>query len=274
MEKTEILLATINRKDFSLLENMNIQSDIIIANQTEHFSCEEKKFGDCTAKMICTADRGVGRNRNIALAYSSADICIFADDDMVYSDGYEAEVAKAFKTLPKADILIFNCKYKQNGNGERKEKEDRKLKRVRFHNFARHGTYKIAMKRSSWMRKNIWFSELYGGGAIYGSGEDTLFLREALRKGMKIYTYPYEIALVDQRNSTWFSGYNNKFFFDKGSLIAAAFPMLKWVIWIYFWLTLSRKSGLSKPNCARMMLMGMRAQKSSSSYGEWIEKGK
>lgn len=274
MKKVEILLATMNRKDFALLETMNIQSNIIIANQTNCNTYQERLFNNNIAKMICTADRGVGRNRNIALAYSSADICIFADDDMEYTDGYTVEVVKAFEKLPDADMLIFDCKYKQDEVCGRKEKEvkNARPKRVRLYNFARHGTYKIAIKRSAWKRHNVWFSELYGGGAVYGSGEDTLFLREALKKGMKIYTYPYEIAFIDQSSSTWFSGYNEKFFFDKGSLVATAFPMMKWILWIYFWFVFFRKSNFSKRQCAKLMQYGMKAQKESVSYKEWFGK--
>ena len=58
--------------------------------------------------MITTSDRGVGRNRNIALAYASEEICLFADDDMVYEPNYVEIIKKAFNELPKADIIIFN----------------------------------------------------------------------------------------------------------------------------------------------------------------------
>ena len=75
---------------------------------------------------------------------------------------------------------------------------------------------------------------LFGGGAKYSSGEDSLFIREALRKGLKMYYCPVTIAKVKQEESSWFKGYNDKLFIDKGILIANAFPVLKHILIYYF----------------------------------------
>ena len=61
---------------------------------------------------------------------------------------------------------------------------------------------------------------------MYGAGEDCLFLLDALRSGLKVYTYPAYIAETDLSSSSWFKGYTEKFFFDKGALFKAAFPKL------------------------------------------------
>ncbi|HAZ18610.1 MAG TPA: hypothetical protein DCY75_00365, partial [Clostridiales bacterium] len=51
---------------------------------------------------------------------------------------------------------------------------------------------------------------------------DTLFLHSCLQKGLKIYAVPDSIAtLSDERESTWFRGYNEKYYYDKGVLFAA-----------------------------------------------------
>ena len=78
-----------HQSDFSKIKEMNIKSDVIFANQCDHTSYEELEFDGHTAKMISTATRGVGKNRNLALIYASADICLFADDDVTYDDGAE-----------------------------------------------------------------------------------------------------------------------------------------------------------------------------------------
>lgn len=48
-----------------------------------------------------------------------------------------------------------------------------------------------------------------------------MFIWDMLKKGMKIYTYPVVIAEVDQTTSSWFRGYNCKYFYDKGALYCA-----------------------------------------------------
>ena len=60
---------------------------------------------------------------------------------------------------------------------------------------------------------------MFGGGAKYGSGEDTLFLKDCLERGLKTYAVPVSIAFLnDDRPSTWFNGVNDKLLFDRGVL--------------------------------------------------------
>ena len=65
---------------------------------------------------------------------------------------------------------------------------------------------------------NVGFSLLFGGGARYSNGEDSLFLRDCLRQGLKIMASPEVVGEEKERESTWFHGYNDKFFKDRGVL--------------------------------------------------------
>ena len=52
-----------------------------------------------------------------------------------------------------------------------------------------------------------------------------MFLSDCIDKKLKVYSYPAVIAyLQDERESTWFKGYNEKYFFDKGVLFSVLFP--------------------------------------------------
>ena len=62
------------------------------------------------------------------------------------------------------------------------------------------------------------FSLLFGGGARYSNGEDSLFLHDCLKKGLHLYAGTDEIGEEVYRESTWFKGYNEKFFTDRGVL--------------------------------------------------------
>ena len=57
-----------------------------------------------------------------------------------------------------------------------------------------------------------------GGGAKYSNGEDSLFLRDCLKAGLRIYAHTVCIGEEIERESTWFSGYHEKFFKDRGVL--------------------------------------------------------
>lgn len=97
MAKIEVLVATMHQKDAGLYKRMNLQTDAIFCNQDDRLDfVEDTMDNGCRVKMYTTNERGVGRNRNLALSSATADICMLADDDMIYVDEYEAIVLNAF----------------------------------------------------------------------------------------------------------------------------------------------------------------------------------
>ena len=106
--KVQVLVASMNQKDHSLLDKMNIRSDAIVGNQCDYNSIEEFEFKGNKAIYLNFAERGVGLNRNNALMRATGDICLFADDDMVYVDDYVEKVKNMFALHPYADVIVFN----------------------------------------------------------------------------------------------------------------------------------------------------------------------
>lgn len=265
MGQVEILLATIHRNNHQFIEDMHIESDVVIANQADRYEQKIIQENNRTIKLITTPDHGVGKNRNLALSYSQGSYCALSDDDMIYSDGYEEAVVRAFKEVPQADIIVFECDETGNRTDNRKII---KTRRVHIWNFGRYGTYRIVINRTSWKKNPVFFSELYGGGSIYSAGEDTLFLRECFKKKLKIYTYPYCLATVNQSNSTWFQGYNEKYFYDKGALLAEAFPIMKYCLALYFTFTFRKLTALSCRHVIRYIFSGIRNSRNQLSYAD------
>ena len=233
MSKVEVLVACMHQSDDSLYREMNLQTDAVLANQCDEYSYREyiQPNGD-TVKLVSTSDRGVGKNRNKALMHATGEYVMCSDQDMIYVDGYEQIVLDAFAKCPKADIIVFNLEYLNRFTPPRKP--DKKFKRVHLWNCMRYGTARVAMKKSALDKSCLSFSTLYGGGAKYSAGEDSLFIRDAFRKGLKMYTCPITIARVKQEESSWFKGYTEKYFVDKGILIANAFPIMKMFMIRYF----------------------------------------
>lgn len=256
MSKVEVLVATMNQTDFSKLNEMNIKSDVIFANQTNRNEYSESNVLGAKVRMFSTDKRGVGRNRNLALLFSEGEICLLSDDDVVYVDNYEQKIESAFNKLPKADIIIFNI---ETIGKKTDRRQNTKIKRVKWHNFLNYGAVRIAFRRESILRNNIWFSLKFGGGTLYGSGEDSLFLRDSLKKNMRIFTYPEKIAFVNQETSTWFKGYNEKYFFDKGAFLSAAFPIMKYLIAIYYSYKYKSKAEYSFKTILTYMTKGIKA---------------
>ena len=264
--KIETLAVMMNQSGLEKFNSMNIQSDAVFANQCESYGYIEKEINSYKVRMISTATIGVGLNRNMAMNLAEGDICILADDDMAYNDGYVEIVREAFEKTPSADIIIFNIETLGEGAARR---QNTKIKRVRNFNFMNYGAARVAFRRDAVLRKNIWFSHLFGGGAMYSSGEDTLFLRESLKKGLKIYTYPKSIGTVDQKISTWFTGYNEKYFFDKGALMEALFPGLRYLLnCLYFPARFAKKTQMSFGEIKKQMMRGSSAFKKGTGYNK------
>lgn len=233
MSNVQVLVACMHQKDDSLYKEMNLQTDAILANQCDEYSYRLYTQADGNrVELISTADRGVGKNRNKALMNASGKYLLCSDQDMIYVDGYEKIVEDAFFRCPKADIIVFNLEYMNRFTPARKDNEQ--FKRVHLWNCMRYGTARVAMRKGAIDKACLSFSTLFGGGAKYSSGEDSLFIRDAFRKGLKMYTSPIVIARVKQEESSWFRGYTDKYFIDKGILIANAFPVMKSLLVYYF----------------------------------------
>lgn len=227
----QVLVATMNQNDYSLLEKMNIRSDAIIANQCDRNEIEEFDYNGHKIKYLSFSERGVGLNRNNALMRATADICLFADDDVRYVDNYKDIIIEAFQENPKADMIVFNV---PSTNPKRQGYEIKKEKRVRFYNCLRYGTFRMAVKTDSIRKANVYFSLLFGGGAKYESGEDSLFIMDCIRKRLRVFASPKVIGTVTHNESTWFKGYTDKFFIDKGALYALLSKRFAWLLCLQF----------------------------------------
>jgi len=209
----DVLVSTMHQKGHTLLEKMNIQSNAIVINQCDRYEFEEIEYNGNHIKFLSFAERGIGLSRNIALMRSTADICLFADDDVVYVDNYEKIIINAFLKKPEADMIIFNVPC---SNEDRNPKKIINEKKLHLHNAMSFGTYRIAIRRNGALKNGIYFSLMFGGGAKYSAGEDSLFISDFFKKGCKVYSDPSIIGYVDHKESTWFNGYNDKYFIDKG----------------------------------------------------------
>lgn len=197
-----------------IAEKMNLDSDAVVINQCDRLGAEELEYNDHNVRFFSFPDRGVGRSRNEAILRADGDICLFSDEDIVYEAGYAQAVEREFENQPAADMILFNIEIDE----ARRTYHIGGRKRVHWYNCGRYGAVSFAVKRESLLASGVTFSLLFGGGARYSNGEDSLFLKEFIKKGYKVYTAPVTIGREESGDSTWFLGYNEKFFHDRGVL--------------------------------------------------------
>lgn len=216
----QVLVSTMHQTDHRLLERMNIQSDAIVINQCDHNCVETFTFRGHNILWMSMNERGVGLSRNNALMRASGDILLFADDDVVYTDDYVEKVMKTFENNPKSDLIVFNL---QSQNPNRPEAIVEREYKLHWYNCLKFGAFRIAVRKDEIRKANVFYSLLFGGGAKYQSGEDNLFIVQCLKNGVKGLASSETIGIVQQEESTWFKGFDEKYFYDKGVLMKQCF---------------------------------------------------
>ena len=212
--KVQVLASVMNQSMENIAKQMNLDSDAIIINQCDRLAAEEMEYRGHLVRFLSFPERGIGRSRNEAIMRADSDICLFSDEDIVYEPGYEQAIAAEFERNPKADMILFNIEIEE----ARRTYYITERRKVHWYNCGRYGAVSFAIRRESLLRSGVTFSLLFGGGAKYSNGEDSLFLKEFMDKGYRVYTAPVTIGREAAGDSSWFAGYNEKFFHDRGVL--------------------------------------------------------
>ncbi len=262
--RLQILISAVNKDPDSLIPSMGLESDAVLVNQITDDKAQEAVseadieayFGDIRALVLTRHEKGVGLSRNTALLHSDREIIQFGDDDIIYEDGYAARIVAEFDAHPEADVLLFNVKAQEG----RETYWNRDFARVSWMNYGRYPAYAICARQDKLLKSGVRYSLLFGGGAPYMNGEDTLFLHDCLKAGLNVYRTPVVLGHEKKSESTWFKGYTDKFFFDRGVLYHFLYGNLAF-LWGFRFLFKNRKQmckdkGLLK--CYGLLLKGAR----------------
>lgn len=250
--KLEVLLSVMNIKKNNL-DKMNITSKCTVINQ-----CGKNKIEKYKNFNIYSYDEiGTSNSRNRGLEHITEDIILLCDDDIVYNKDYEKIVLEEFKNNKKADVIIFNFNVLN-----RKKRIIKKRKRLHIYNSLNYATYNIAFRKKS--IKNIKFNPLFGPGAKYNNGSDTLFIVELFKNKLNVYSSPQYLGTAYNKKSTWFKGYNEKFFYNKGALFTAVNPKLRYVLIMQY--LLRHKELFTKIKIKKALELMLKGSKDYISY--------
>ncbi len=168
--------------------------------------------------------KGLSKSRNQALTKAVADICLISDDDIVFLPQAEQNILQAFKDNPLADIITFQAQTPEGGFFKsypmnKKWHTGRSLMRVT--------SFEIAFRRPVVLSAGLVFDERFGLGAKFATGEENIFLLDALNQGLKILYMPIPIVIHPKQSS----GAD----FDSAELIAAKGAMFyrMFATWAY-----------------------------------------
>lgn len=211
----EVLVSTMNLKDENaLLKRMNINGKSVIINQKTNKELKDINSEKTVNRVYTYNEKGLSKSRNKAIEKSNADICIIADDDLKYVDNYEKIVSESYQKYKDADIIVFYVESLINGINKKKPLKEGKIGYLLS---LKVQSVQVTFKRKNIVDNGIKFDENFGAGSANFMGEENIFLYDCLRKNMKIYSVPIKIATLEESESTWFTGYTNKFFRVKGA---------------------------------------------------------
>ena len=251
--KLEILMSCMHQKDNVLIEKSQITGDVVVINQCDQDSYAEYATENGLARMFSTTQRGLTKSRNMAIEKSTADICLLCDDDEIFVPEYEKRIIKAYEKFPEADVIIFKMKNRQPSF------EDNVIQ-LRFPKTMKVSSWQISFRKNSLLKANIRFDELLGAGTGNGAEEELKFLTDCEKAGLKIFYVPSVIASVGQTESTWFEGFTEQFFINRGATTRYILGApLAFVYAIYY--VVKKKSmyeaQLKMPNAFKAIMKGM-----------------
>lgn len=208
--KLEILMSCMFQEDDRLVRESGITGDAVVINQCSREERKQFQTENGKALMISTTQRGLTKSRNMAIANASADVCLLCDDDERFVQGYENLILSAYEKLPQADVIIFKMVNRTPSFADQ-------VMELKFPKTMKVSSWQISFRRESLLRSGVRFDELLGAGTGNGAEEELKFLLDCQRAGLKIWYVPEAIASVAQAESTWFQGFDARFFYNRGA---------------------------------------------------------
>lgn len=231
----EVLLSCMHQQDTSLVQQSHLTGNVLLVNQCDREGYMEMPTPGGQARMISTTQRGLTRSRNMAIENAVGDVCMLSDNDEVFVEGYAEKILSAYESLPQADVIVFRLENIPTSLGE-------KVRRLRFPLTMKVSSWQISFRRSSLLRTGVRFDVHLGAGSGNGAEEELKFLLDCQGAGLKIYYVPVAIAAMAETESTWFHGFDQRFFENRGTTTRYILgPLLAGVYGIYY---VVRKRGM------------------------------
>lgn len=213
--RVEVLVSTMNQTDYSLVEKMRISTDAVVVNQCQEDSVIEYDYNGNRIKWINSTTRGLSVSRNICLSEARGEICLIADDDLEYVEGYAEIVQKAFENNKKASIIRF----KVLGIEEKFKDYPEKTEKIGLLKSMKISSVEIAMLRNK--VAGLKFDEYIGAGTRFCMGEENAFLVHSIKKGLKIHYSPQVISGLHITSSSWKDIPAERYFISRGAAFEA-----------------------------------------------------
>lgn len=255
----EVLLSCMYQQDAKLVHDSRLTGNVLIVNQCDQESSWEEMTPHGQVRMLSTTQRGLTKSRNMAIRHSQADVCLLCDDDEIFEPEYEQAILSAYEQLPQADVIIFKMK-------NRPASFDDRIQRLCFPKTMKVSSWQISFRQEALKKANVFFDEHLGAGTGNGGEEELKFLLDCQRAGLKIYYVPQVIASVAQTESTWFHGFDETFFENRGATTRYILGYVLAVVYAIYYVLRKRslyQEDITPMRALRAIFRGIRENKIS-----------
>lgn len=247
----QILIATVNNR-FSDRKYIPPSVDYLVINQLDKDMRGPKQdnFLNCGA-------HGLSNSRNKAIEKATADICLLSDDDTVFLNDTNKTISNAFSENPSADIITFQIKTPEGGLFKKYPGKKKWHNRLSLMQVA---SVEIAFKRDKVLSSGLQFDERFGLGADFPTGEENIFLIDALNKGLKILYLPVPVVIHPHESSG--ANMNDlRLIMAKGAMFYRMFRQTGYLLSLLFAIKKYSLSNLGFVRFYILMLQGISAYK-------------
>jgi glycosyltransferase involved in cell wall biosynthesis len=190
----EILVATMHRDSLDFLIAMFPGRDlsklnILIVNQTTEDKLLHSPFP--SVRVVNSFERGLSKSRNLALQHAQGELCIIADDDVVYVNDFDIVIADAHNRNAEAGVICFKT-ITTSGQPYYPDYPNTEKQIIAMQSLVPILSIEVTFKRE--VIGGLSFNELFGLGARFEDAETLFFLRSALHKKVPVYYSPQYVV--------------------------------------------------------------------------------
>ena len=190
----EVLICTYGNEGLNRVAKMNLPTvegiKYLVSWQTNEFNLilpHELHREDLV--IYTTRTKGLSVNRNHAIKKASADICLIADDDLIYTAEQLQSIITTFERNPHIDIALF--RHSGNNNKQYPDNEfDLNNKMPKGYYIT---SFEIAFRRKN-IPESLLFDTNFGIGTAMPAGEEFIFIHQAMKCGLKCRFFPITIT--------------------------------------------------------------------------------
>lgn len=199
-----------------------------------------------------STDRGISKSRNVALKFCKTEYLLFADDDVFHIDEGVNKIESYFEET-KADVITF-VTMTPTGEFFKKYKSSpfahSKLSLFRVN------SVEIAVRVNAIRSAGLCFDSDFGLGSQFPTGEEIIFVQDALRAGLNVQFVPEPIVIHPKESSGSRLSGNGVLIRAKGAMFARIYGNFSYFFSFVFSVKHYRKSGFGFFKCLSLIFSG------------------